>query len=126
MDSHEEELSKKISDYQQLARQNPNVDVNMLMMNALQTTADKQKNAKSHRWGYVISLSAPPFGLIFAAKYFMSDDEDDKQAAKICVLLTAVAIILLLAFGKVLFSSAGVSTQQLQQLNPKDIQQEIQ
>lgn len=123
----DEQLQKQISDYQQLGKENPNVDVNLLMMNAL---ANENKLAsapgKSYKWAYTVALGLPPLGLLFALKYYFGDDERDKQAAKICVLLTVVSVILIIVFSKMLFSTAGVNVQQLQQINPQQVQQELQ
>ena len=122
----DEQLEKQIKDYQDLAKQNPGVNVNMLMMNALASEAVKVKNTKSRKWPYLISLGAPPFGLFFALKYYFSGDEDDKTAANICVLLTIVSFLLLYVFSKMLFSSAGVTPQQIEQITPQEIHDTLQ
>ena len=122
----DEDLAKKLETYQELAKENPGVDVNLLMMNALETSNKQAAEHKSHRWGYLISIGLPPLGLFLAVKYWMDGDDDSKQAAKICVLLTVVGIIMLFVFGKALFSTAGVTPQQIEQIKPSDIQQAIQ
>ncbi len=122
----DEELAKKIETYQELAKENPNVDVNLLMMNALETSNKETSQVKSHRFGYLVSIGLPPVGLILAAKYWMDGGEEEKQAAKICVLLTIVSIVVFFIFAKTLFSSSGVSTDQLKQLKPSEIRQELQ
>lgn len=115
-------MSKKISDYQQLAKENPNINVNLLMSTAL-ADADKKEAGKSYRWPYLISLGLPPFGLIYAVKYYFSGDESDKTAAYICAGLTVISILLFYALGKAVFSSSGASLDQIQQIKPGDIQQ---
>ena len=117
----DKELEKKIADYQQLAKENPNVDVSLLMMNALKSEDDKLVQRKSRKWPYIIALSVPPIGLLFAAKYYLSGDEDDRSAANMCVILTVVSIVAFLLFGKILISSSGTTPQQIEQITPKDI-----
>ncbi len=121
----DKELEKKLDAYQQLAKENPNVNVNMLMMNALAQENQKVKKLKSRRWPYLIAIGFPPFGLLFALKYYLSGDEDDRTAGNICVLLTIVAVIIFYAFSKALFSGTGASLEQIQQIKPQDIFQLI-
>ncbi len=119
----DKDLEQKIETYSELGKENPNVDVNLLMMNALQNESGNKASSKSYRMAYIISLGLPPFGLIYAVKYYFSDDENDKQAAKICVLLTIVSVIVVYIFGKLIFSSSGTSLQQIEQIKPQDIYQ---
>lgn len=117
------DLSKKIEDFQALARENPNVNVNLLMASALSEENQKLSEKKSYRWAYLVSLGVPPFGLIYAAKYYLSGDEQDKTAAHICVGLTLVSVLLFYGLTKAIFSSSGASLDQIQQIKPSDIQQ---
>jgi len=119
----DKDLEKKIETYQELGKENPNVDVSMLMMNALQNESSSKSSSKSFRWPYLISIGLPPFGLIFAIKYYFSDDENDKQAAKICLLLTIISVIVVYISTKIIFSSSGTNLQQIEQIKPQDIYQ---
>ena len=119
----DKDLEQKIETYSELGKENPNVDVNLLMMNALQNERGNKASFKSYRMAYIISLGLPPFGLLYAVKYYFSDDENDKQAAKICILLTIISVIVFFAFSKLIFSNSGISLQQIQQIKPQDIQQ---
>jgi hypothetical protein len=119
----EQDLEKNIETYKEVARENPGVDVNLLMVNALETESKKHTAGKSYKWAYVVALGLPPFGLIYTVKYYINGDEEDKYAGKVCALLTVVSILLVLALGKVFFSSAGVSPTQIEQIKPADIQQ---
>lgn len=116
-------MEQKIETYRELGKENPNVDVSMLMMNALQNESGNKASSKSYRMAYLISLGLPPFGLLYAVKYYFGDDENDKQAAKICILLTIISVIVFFAFSKLIFSSSGTSLQQIQQIKPQDIYQ---
>lgn len=120
------ELSKKIEEYSKLASEDPNVDINTLMMNALEAEHKKASEKKSYRMAYLISVGAPPFGLLFAVKYFMSGEEKDKNAAFACLILTALSIIFLVGLTKLFFSSSGTSLNQIQQIKPSDINELVQ
>ena len=117
----EKKLEKEFEVYKELATQDKKIDVAALMINALQKhetnlTPDRQK-----RWAYLISLAFPPFGLLFAIKFYFSDKDDAKHVALLCVVLTCVSILLLVIFTKVLFSGTGASLEQIQQIKPDDI-----
>src|ERR1700691_5481934 len=106
----DQELAKKIESYQALGKENPNVDVSMLMMNALNTQSQNSVSTKAKRWAYLISISAPPIGLLWAAKYYFFSDEDDaKQVAWICILLTFGAILAFYIGYKLFFASTNVT-----------------
>jgi hypothetical protein len=72
---------------------------------------------------YLVSLGLPPFGLLYAVKYYFGDDENDKQAAKVCIALTIFSVVVFIIFSKLLFSGSGTSLQQIEQIKPQDIQQ---
>ena len=120
----EEDLSKKVEMYRDLAKENPNVNVGLLMSSAL--ASEKSQEKKSYRWPYLISLGIPPLGLIYTVKYYLTGDDQDKNAANICIILTVVSLLLVYAFGKILFSSSGTSLDQIQQIKPSDINQILQ
>jgi len=120
----EDNLQKQIDIYQEVARENPGVDVNVLMQNALDVESKKfGTGKKSYKWAYTVALGLPPFGLVYTVKYYINGDDEDKRAGKICALLTVVSVLLIIAMGKLFFSSAGITTQQLQQINPSQVQQ---
>jgi hypothetical protein len=66
----ENKLEQKVADYAELAKENKNVDVASLMLNALQTEDQNKLSGKAKHWGYLISLAAPPLGILFAAWFF--------------------------------------------------------
>lgn len=119
-------LNQKIELYQNLGKENPNVDVSMLMLNALEHQRQNMVSDKAKHWAYLISISLPPFGMIFAAKFFFGDEDDARQVAWICVILTAVSLLIFYFGAKLLFNTAGVSPQQIEQIKPSDIQQVLQ
>ena len=119
----DKDLEKKIDLYQSIAKQNPNVDVGMLMLNALQNEDKNKVPGKWKKWGYLISLGAPPFGLLFALKYFFSDEDDAKDVAWMCVTLTAVSLLLFAVGFKLMMSSTGTSLDQIQKITPQQIQE---
>ncbi len=123
MDDVDKKLETEINEYQQVAKENPNVDVGMLMMNALQNQNQNQVSAKAKHWAYLISIGVPPVGLLFALNYYLGDKDDGKEVAWICVILTVASLVLFLVFGKLLLSGSGTSVEQIQKIKPSDIYQ---
>ncbi len=120
MTTSEERLSQQIAEYQKLAKEDPKIDVNALMVQAL-AQAQAEERKKPSRWAYLIALCFPPFGLIYSVQYFFTDDESKKQRAVICAVLTIISVLAMYFMIKVMFSSAGVNPSQLQQIRPTDI-----
>lgn len=122
--SSDSDLAQKVKEYQEAAKNNPNVDIGALMLNALQSQDQNKVSSKAKKWAYLISISIPPFGLLFALKYFMFSDESDAQeVAWTCVALTAICVFIFWIGGKLLLSSSGTSVEQIQQIKPSDIYQ---
>ncbi len=122
MDS-DKKLEEQINEYAALAKENPKIDAAALMVSALQSQRPQSVSPKAKRWAYLISIGIPPLGLLFALNYFMKDDDESKQVAWMCVILTIAAIIMFWLFTKLLFSGSGTSLQQIQQIKPNDIYQ---
>jgi len=119
----EKELEQKFKEYEELAKQDKNIDAAGLMMNALEDQPKNLLTPKMRRWVYFISIAFPPFGLLFAVKfYFFSDKSDAKRTGHICVALTILAFALVWLVGQIMFQSAGVDMNQIQQINPQDLQ----
>jgi hypothetical protein len=119
----EKDLEKKINLYQDAAKQNPNVDVGMLMLNALQNEDKNKVSSKMKRWAYLVSLGAPPFGLLFALKLFFSDEDDARDVAWMCITLTAISVLLFAVGLKLMMSGSGTSLDQIQKITPQQIQE---
>ena len=118
---NEEKLAKELETYKELAKQDKKIDVASLMITALEKQQSNNLSDKEKRWAYLISLVAPPFGLLFAVKFYFSGKDDGEQAAWICGILTAVSILLAVLFVKVLSTSSGLNINQIQQIKPSDI-----
>jgi hypothetical protein len=116
-------LAQKIDEYQKLYKDNKEIDIAALMANALSEHRDNRVSAKLRRWAYLISISAPPFGLMFALKFYFDDEEDAKHVALVCLILTVISIVMFFLFSGLLFSSAGVTPAQIEQIKPADIMQ---
>jgi hypothetical protein len=119
----DKDLTKKIELYQSAAKANPNVDVGMLMLNALQNEDKNKVSSKMKHWAYLVSVSAPPFGLFFALKLFFSDEDDTKDVAWMCVTLTAVSLVVFIIGAKALFTSSGANVSQIEKITPQQIQE---
>ena len=119
----EDKLTKQFTEFAAVAKENPNVDVGLLMATALQNQKQNQVSPKAKKWAYLISISVPPVGLFFALKYFFFSEEDDATGvAWMCITLTALCLFIYWIGGK-LFSGSGTNLQQIQQIKPSDIQQ---
>lgn len=119
----DKQLEEQFKQYAEVAKTDKKVDVAGLMMNALNRQDANMVSGRAKKWAYLISVGVPPFGLLFATKYYFSDETDAKTVANICVILTIAAIASFIILGKVVLSGSGTSVQQIQQIKPKDIQQ---
>jgi len=119
----DQKLSQEVSEYAALAKENPNVDVSMLMMNALQNQKQNVVSPKAKRWAYTISLGVPPLGLFLALKYYMGDEDDGKQVAWVCVILTVISVVLFWLGSKLLFSGSGTSIDSISKIKLNQIQE---
>ena len=119
----DKKLENQINEFASLAKENKNIDVSALMINALQNQNKNLVSGKAKKWAYLISISLPPFGFLFALKYYLSSEEDAKDVANICVVLTVLSVLSFWIIGKIMLSSSGTSVQQIEQIKPKDIQQ---
>lgn len=114
-------LESEIEEYAKLAKEDNNIDVASLMINAMKTEQDNLVSSKAKKWSYFISVSAPPFGLLIAIRYYFSDKDDATHVANMCILLTAISLGAFLLLGKMLLSSSGTSIDQINQITPAQI-----
>lgn len=117
----EKTLSTQVEEYAKVAKENPNVNVGLLMMSALQNSKENNVSGKAKKWAYLVSIGLPPFGFFFALKYFWSDEDDAKNVAWTCVVLTIVAVLMFWLGSKLLLSGSGTSVDQISKLKPSDI-----
>ena len=115
---NEDQLAKQIKQFQELAKQNKNVDVAALAISALHSHQANVLTSKEKRWAYIIALSAPPFGLFYAAKFYFSEKDDGVDAAFMCVILTFLSIILFV----LLIKFSGSSNNGITLPKPSDLQ----
>lgn len=120
---NQSDLELKLKQYQEMAKQDPGIDIAQLMLRDLESAHTNRLSAKEKKTAYLISLLLPPLGLIFAIKFFFSDKDDAGHAAVWCVGLTVFTILLGLFFLNVLLSTSGVSLKQVQNIRPQDVQQ---
>ncbi len=117
----ETDLEKKVSQYAQLAKEDKNIDVASLLLNALENEQVNLLKPSTKRWGYLISLSIPPAGLLFAAWFWFSGKDDGKKAAWVCIALTAVTIVLFWIGLSAFTSTSGVGVDQIKKITPAEI-----
>lgn len=120
-------LEKEFKMYAELARKDKNIDVATLMAAALEKSTSNMLPAGKKRWAYLVSLGFPPFGLIYAVKYWFSDKQDARDTAWMCIVLTCISLMLLVVMGKILLAgptgNSSDTVQQIEKISPKDIQQ---
>jgi hypothetical protein len=117
-----DKLEQQVSEYAKLAKEDKNIDVASLMLNAIQNDNKNVVSGKMKKWAYLVSVGAPPFGLLFALKFYVFSEEDDaKSVANVCVILTVISIALFLILGNIFISSSGTSVKQIEQITPKEI-----
>jgi|GEM_PF-1175186 len=123
----QKQLEQQIETYKQLGKENPNIDVASLVMNAFQTSAGEHNflSKKEKRWGFLVSIGLPPIGLFFALRFYLSGKSDGKNAAWICIALTVISIVAFVLLFQVTLSSSGTNLQQIEQINPSQVQQLI-
>ena len=119
----EKKLEDELKRYQELGQKNPQVNAQILMMNALQNRKANLVSPRAKKWAYLVSIGLPPFGLFFALRYYFGDQDDARQVAFVCTLLTVISVVGIWLLGKILFSGSGATFEQLQQINPKDLRQ---
>lgn len=126
--SAEEEVQKKIQDYQELAKSNKDINVAALMISALEQAQRDEIDEKRKKRAYLVSVVAPPLGLLYAVRYWFSEKADGKHVAKVCVLLTVIALLLAWVVGKAMFASVGGgdAVQQAQNINVEDLKRLLQ
>jgi hypothetical protein len=123
MPTSEHKLEQQVSEIAELAKENKQVDVAALMLNALQNHTSNLVPSNQKRSAYFVSIGLPPFGLLYAAKFYFSDYDDGQETAYVCMTLTVVTLGLVFLFGKIFFASSGVSVQQIEQIKPSDVMQ---
>lgn len=115
-------MVKEIEQLKLAKAENKQVDISALMLSALEREQENKLPTGQKIRAYFISLAFPPFGLIYAVKFYFSPSSDGKKAALYCVLLTIFAIVITMFFFNLILSAGGTSVQQIQTIKPSDIQ----
>ncbi len=111
----DKDLAKELEILKAAGSVNKNIDISALMMNALERQQENKIPASKRRIAYLVSLAFPPFGLIFAVRYFFSEYSDGKKVALVCAVLTLFVITFTTIVFNIIISSSGQSIEQLQQ-----------
>ena len=122
----EKKLETQIEEINQLGAEDKNVDTAALMMNALANQRQDFVDPKQKRRAYLVSILLPPFGLLYALKFYFDARQDARKVALTCVVLTALIIFFTSLLVQALFAGTGADLQQIEQINPADIQQLLQ
>lgn len=122
----ERQAARKIAQYAELAKEDKKIDASALMISALAQTQQAEIDAKKKRWAYLVSIGAPPFGLIYAAKYYLDGTADGKRTAWICLILTVVSLGSAWLIGRALLSSAGPQLQRIPSIDANEMKDLLQ
>lgn len=125
----EKELETKLEQYQELAKENKNIDVAALMASALDQARRDEVEGKKKNRAYWVSVCLPPLGLFYALRYYFSSKSDGKRVALICVILTAVSLLLAWGVSAMIMSSlptSGLDLKQIESVNPNDLKSLLQ
>jgi len=122
----EKKLEEQFREFKDLAKEDKNIDAASLMINALENQPKNAVAQKKKTRAYLVSLLLPPFGLLYALKYYLSAESDATQIANVCVILTAIAFLILWLTVRMMLAGSGINLEQIQQINPSDIQQLLQ
>jgi hypothetical protein len=114
-------LESEIAEYAAMAKENKNIDVAALMINAIKSQDQNLVSPRAKKWAYLISIGVPPLGLLFALRYYFGEQDDATRVANICVALTAVSVAVFYITLKLFVSSSGTSVQQIEQISPAQI-----
>lgn len=113
--------------YAALGKDNKNIDVAALMVSALEQTRRDELDAKKKKRAYTVSALIPPFGLIYAVRYYFSDRSDGKKVALVCVILTVFSLAIGWLIGGAMFGNTPTaSLEQMKQVNVDDLKSLIQ
>lgn len=116
----DQKLEELVNEYAELAKDDK-IDTSALLINALEQEDSNKISHSTKRWAYLISIGAPPLGLLFAVWFYFGDKSDGKSTAMACLILTAISSVIGFILIKSMLSGSGVTTQQLQQIKPKDV-----
>lgn len=102
----DKQTENRLQQILELQKENPNIDVASLMKAELESSTEKSSNVpqKSITRAYFVSVFFPPFGLIYALKFYLSGEESAKKAALVCVILTVVSILGLVLVNYIMLS----------------------
>ena len=104
---NEKKIEKNIAIYQELGKENKNINMAALMMSTLAQAQQDEIEQSKKKKAYLISVVMPPFGLFYAVRYFFSGKDDGKHVALMCVLFTVISLLSAWAIGALLLSGAG-------------------
>ncbi len=124
IDMATQKIEDKIKMYADLAAKDKSIDVASLMLAEIENHEANMIPMKQKRWAYLISLAVPPLGLLYAGKFYLDNKDDSKETAIMCVILTIASLLIFWIMVRSLLG--GTSVQQIEQINPQDVQQLLQ
>lgn len=116
-------IEEQFEEIRKLGQEDKSLDTAVLMMNAPQNQKQDLVELRQKRRAYLVSVLFPPFGLLYAVRYYFDARSDARRVALTCVALTVVILFLIWLMAQALFAGTGVDLQQIEQIKPSDIQQ---
>lgn len=118
----EKKLEGQIAAYAAIAKDNKNIDVVALMASAFEQQRRDEVDAKKKRRAYLVSILLPPFGLIYAFRWYFSGKTDGKRVARYCVVFTIGGLLIGWLIGSAMVGNTMIgSLDQIEQVNIEDI-----
>ena len=122
----DKELEQQLKAYAEIGKENPAIDTAALITKSLDNFTATQTSPSKKALAYFVSLGFPPFGLLFAVHFYLSDKSDARHIARMCIFLTILSIGLFFVFMQILVSSIGPDIEQLQTIDPNQLRELLQ
>lgn len=124
--TNDKELEQQLKAYAEIDKENPTIDATALITESLDNFTTNQTPSSKKALAYFVSLGFPPFGLLFAVHFYLSDKSDARHIARMCIFLTILSIGLLFLFMQILISSIGPDIEQIQKIDPNQLRELLQ
>lgn len=122
----EKRAAENIALYGDLAKEDKKIDAAALMMEALAQSQQAEVDAKKKRRAYLVSVGLPPFGLLYAVRYYFIGTSDGKRVALTCLILTLASLLASWAIAKSFLASAGPQLRQVQTIDAGELKDLLQ
>lgn len=120
--NEEQKLEQKVAACAALAKENKDVDIAALLSSIMEQERLDRVDVKQRRRAYLISALVPPFGFVYAVRYYFSGKGDGKRVAAMCAVLTTLGLAVGWLIGGAVFGNTPTgSLEQMQTMNLEDV-----